>query len=58
MPSFKTAALALLATTASALPWTQRLTSRQLHYHDLSKRQNEAAAALGLGDFDILQLYV
>lgn len=58
MPSFKTIAVVLLASTASALPSSERLTSRQLHYHDLSKRQNEAAAAAGLTDVDILQLYV
>lgn len=55
MLSFKTIAVALLASTASALPSSERLTSRQLHYHDLSKRQNEAAAAAGLTDVDILQ---
>ncbi|KAJ4268289.1 hypothetical protein NW762_002352 [Fusarium torreyae] len=37
------------------MPSGHRFTKRQLHYHDLSKRQNDAAAALGLNDFDILQ---
>jgi len=31
-------------------------TSSQLKFHELSKRQNAAAAALGLTDPDILQL--
>lgn len=48
--------LALLAAAASAMPLSTRLTERQLGYYDLSKRQNEAAVALGLGDLDILQL--
>lgn len=50
--------VAILAGLATALPSTPRLTSRQLEYHDIAKRQNEAAAELGLGDPDILQLYV
>ncbi|KAL7795364.1 ferritin-like domain-containing protein [Trichoderma ceciliae] len=55
MPSFKAAAISLLAGTAAALPSMPRLTARQLEYHDVAKRQNAAAQALGLNDFDILQ---
>lgn len=50
--------VAVLAGLTTALPSTPRLMPRQLQYHDVAKRQNEAAAELGLGDPDILQLYV
>ncbi|KAF4984341.1 hypothetical protein FZEAL_452 [Fusarium zealandicum] len=55
MFSLKTALVVCLAGAASAMPFGQRLNGRQLGYHAMSKRQNEAAAALGLNDFDILQ---
>jgi hypothetical protein len=55
MPSFKVAVIAALAAVASALPSSQRLTARQLRYHEIAKRQNAAATALGLSDPDILQ---
>ncbi|KAM0256896.1 hypothetical protein ACHAQJ_004718 [Trichoderma viride] len=55
MPSFKAAVISLLAATAAALPSMPRLTARQLEYHAVAKRQNAAAQALGLNDFDILQ---
>ncbi|PNP41908.1 hypothetical protein TGAMA5MH_06086 [Trichoderma gamsii] len=55
MPSLRTAAISLLAATAAALPSVPRFTTRQLQYHDVAKRQNAAAQALGLNDFDILQ---
>ncbi|KAL7893760.1 ferritin-like domain-containing protein [Trichoderma sp. SZMC 28014] len=55
MPSLRTAAISLLAATAAALPSMPRFTTRQLQYHDVAKRQNAAAQALGLNDFDILQ---
>ncbi|KAF4455296.1 stress response rds1p [Fusarium albosuccineum] len=55
MPSLKATVFALFAGAASAIPFGSKLSERQLHYHDLSKRQNAAAAALGLNDFDILQ---
>ncbi|KAH6611398.1 twin-arginine translocation pathway signal [Trichoderma cornu-damae] len=57
MPSFKAAAISLLAAAAAAaaLPSTPKLTARQLEYHAVAKRQNAAAQALGLNDFDILQ---
>lgn len=58
MPSFSK--LALWATTlvslTTALPSAVKLTDRQLKYHTASKRQQEAAVALGLGDIDVLQL--
>jgi hypothetical protein len=56
MPSLKATIFALFAGSALASPAGIRLSERQLHYHDMSKRQNEAAAKLGLNDFDILQL--
>ncbi|KAM5342436.1 hypothetical protein ACJ41O_013402 [Fusarium nematophilum] len=55
MPSLKAVLVASFAGAASAIPWGQRLTERQIQYHDLSKRQNAAAAAAGLSDLDILQ---
>ncbi|KAM3442468.1 hypothetical protein MY4824_001062 [Beauveria thailandica] len=55
MPSLKTTILAVLAATATAMPATVRLTPRQMQYHSLAKRQQEQAAAAGLGDLDILQ---
>lgn len=60
MPSFGRLALwaASLASMATALPGAVKLTDRQLKYHQASKRQQEAAVALGLGDLDVLQLYV
>jgi hypothetical protein len=56
MASLKTLLFGLFATTALAMPSGPRFTKRQLQYHDLSKRQNAAAAAAGLSDLDILQL--
>ncbi|KAF5630913.1 stress response rds1p [Fusarium sp. NRRL 52700] len=55
MASLKTILFGLFATTALAMPSGPRFTKRQLQYHDLSKRQNAAAAASGLSDLDILQ---
>ncbi|KAL6849491.1 hypothetical protein ACO1O0_009031 [Amphichorda felina] len=55
MASLKMLLLVSLAATALAMPASTRLTGRQLGYYDLSRRQNEAAVALGLGDLDILQ---
>lgn len=52
------AAAALAASSVSALPASFRLTPRQLQYHQLAVRQNEAATAAGLTDPDIMQLYV
>ena len=60
MPSFtKTiAVLAGLFAAVSAAPPFPRLTRGQMRYYEHSKRQNAAAAAAGLTDVDILQLYV
>ncbi|XXH00473.1 hypothetical protein Hte_006818 [Hypoxylon texense] len=57
MPSImKTAGvLAGLAAVACALPAQPKMTTRQNHIYSLAKRQNAAAAALGLADVDILQ---
>lgn len=56
MASLKNIAIAALMATASAFPTMPRLTERQLGYHDMSRRQNKAAAESGLSDLDILQL--
>lgn len=48
--------MAGLATVASALPAFPRFTPRQMQIHDLMKRQSAAEQALGINDFDILQL--
>ncbi len=58
MASLKALAVAMLAASASALPASFRMSSRQLAYHDLARRQNENAGQQGLNDFDILQLFV
>ncbi|KAI1305694.1 ferritin-like domain-containing protein [Xylaria venustula] len=57
MPSIiKTAGvLAGLVAAVSALPAQPRLSTRQTSIYHLAKRQNAAAAALGLADVDILQ---
>ena len=44
-----------LAAIASAAPAVPRMTKPQLNLHNLARRQNAAAAALGLNDVDILQ---
>lgn len=49
-------AAAALAAAVSAIPAHPRLNARQTGIYNLAKRQNEAAAALGLEDVDILQL--
>lgn len=49
-------AVAGLAAVASAMPAQPRFTPRQTQVYQLAKRQNAAAAALGLTDVDILQL--
>lgn len=57
MPSITklTGALAGLAAIASAMPAQPKFSPRQSQIYTLAKRQNEAAAALGLQDVDILQ---
>lgn len=60
MPSIiKTAGLvAGLIAAASALPSVPKLSASQVKMYEFGKRQNAAAAAAGLTDVDILQLYV
>lgn len=50
--------VASLAGLSTALPLAPELTPREVQSQDIAKRQNEAAQALGLGDPDILQLFV
>jgi len=45
-----------LSALVSALPAAPKLTASQMKIHQVMKRQNAAAAALGLNDVDILQL--
>jgi hypothetical protein len=59
MPSMmKTAGalVAALATISSAMPAIPRLSARQVKMYEYAKRQNQAAAAAGLTDVDLLQL--
>jgi hypothetical protein len=59
MPSFKKTlgvVVAGLAAVSSALPAIPKLTRSQMKMYEHAKRQNAAAAALGLTDIDILQL--
>ncbi len=58
MPSLKKigAVAAALASVVSAYPAYPKLTSSQMKLYELSKRQNAAAAALGMTDIDLLQL--
>jgi len=59
MPSFtKTfgVVVAGLAAVSSALPAVPKLNKAQMRMYQHAKRQNAAAAALGLNDVDILQL--
>jgi len=44
-----------LSALVSALPAAPKLTASQMKIHQVMKRQNAAAAALGLNDVDILQ---
>ncbi|KAI1365847.1 ferritin-like domain-containing protein [Xylaria arbuscula] len=57
MPSIikTTGVLAGLVAAVSALPAQPKLSTRQNGIYELAKRQNAAAAALGLQDVDILQ---
>lgn len=59
MPSIKKtlgAVVAGLAAVSSALPEVPKLTKAHMKMYEHAKRQNAAAAALGLTDIDILQL--
>ncbi|KAL2163081.1 hypothetical protein VTH06DRAFT_6917 [Thermothelomyces fergusii] len=58
MPSFRKTlgfAVAGLAAVSSALPALPKLSKDQMRIYEHAKRQNEAAAAQGLNDIDILQ---
>ncbi|KAI1190326.1 ferritin-like domain-containing protein [Nemania serpens] len=57
MPSIAkmTGALLGMVAAVSALPAQPKLTTKQTDIYRLAKRQNAAAAALGLADVDILQ---
>lgn len=48
--------MAGLVAVASALPAAPRLTERQMKIHEVMKRQSAAEQALGINDFDVLQL--
>lgn len=50
------AVVAGLAAVTSALPAAPKLNRSQMKMFEHAKRQNAAAAALGLNDLDILQL--
>lgn len=54
--TLKGAFVAGLVALASALPAAPRLNERQLQIHDVVKRQSAAEKALGINDFDVLQL--
>lgn len=47
-----------LAFSASALPALPRLSPSAVKRYDMARRQNAAAAAAGINDIDILELYV
>lgn len=51
------AVVAGLAAVGSAMPAHPKLTASQMKIHEYMKRQEAAAAAAGLTDVDILQLY-
>lgn len=54
--TLKSALVAGLMAVASALPAVPRLTPRQQKIHDIMRRQSAAEKALGITDFDVLQL--
>ena len=61
MPSMKSiisAAVVGLAAFATALPAQPKLSRSAVSHYDLARRQNAAAAAAGITDIDILQLFV
>jgi hypothetical protein len=61
MPSIKSiigAAIVGFAALGAALPAQPKLSKSAVSHYDLAKRQNVAAAAAGINDIDILQLYV
>ena len=61
MPSIKSiigAAVLGFAALGAALPAQPKLSKSAISHYDLARRQNAAAAAAGIDDIDILQLYV
>lgn len=54
--TLKGAFVAALAAVASALPAAPKLSERELQIHEVVKRQTPAEMALGINDFDVLQL--
>lgn len=54
--TLKSTLVAGLAAVASAMPAFPRFSDRQLKIHDIMRRQSAAEAALGINDFDVLQL--
>lgn len=54
--TLKGAFVAGLIAVASALPAAPRLSERQMKIHEVMKRQSAAEKALGITDFDVLQL--
>lgn len=46
------------AALATAIPAQPRLSEKSVARYDLARRQNAGAAAAGITDVDILQLYV
>lgn len=54
--TLKAALVAGLAAVATAMPSAPRLTDRQMKIHEIMKRQSAAEQALGINDFDVLQL--
>jgi hypothetical protein len=47
-----------LAALGAALPAQPKLSKSAVSHYDLARRQNAAAAAAGINDIDILQLYI
>jgi hypothetical protein len=61
MPSIKSiigAVVVGFAALGTALPAQPKLSQSAVSHYDLAKRQNAAAAAAGITDIDILQLFV
>jgi hypothetical protein len=61
MPSIKSiigVAVVGFAALGTALPAQPKLSERAVSHYDLARRQNAAAAAAGITDIDILQLFV
>jgi len=52
------AAVLGFAAFGAALPAQPKLSESAVSHYDLARRQNAAAAAAGINDIDILQLYI